>query len=279
MSTYQLAGPRPGAIRVLTLNLWGRDGAWFDRRSVLKEGLRALQPDLLALQETVKSDGYDQVLDLLGSEWHIVHQRARHANGMGISLASRWPLRELQELDLQVTARIGDFPCGTLIAEIQAPAPVGPLLFVNHFPNWQLDFEHERELQAVAAARVLEERARQWKLHVIVAGDMDAEPTAASIRFWSGYQSLNGLSVCYRDAWASSHPNEPGHTFTPDNPLMAMANWDWPFRRIDYIFIRCGEHGGPTLKIASCQLIFDQPINGTWASDHFGLIADLTPPP
>src|ERR1051326_534806 len=87
-----------------------------------------------------------------------------------------------------------------------------------------------------------------------------------------------GVSVCYRDAWESLHPREPSHTFTPENPLMAAANWDWPFRRIDYLFVRCGEHGGPSLKIASCQRIFDKPINGVWASDHFGLVADLAVP-
>ncbi|MFL5339674.1 MAG: endonuclease/exonuclease/phosphatase family protein, partial [Gemmataceae bacterium] len=58
-----------------------------------------------------------------------------------------------------------------------------------------------------------------------------------------------------------------------------VVDWDWPFRRIDYIFVRCGEHGGPTLAISDCRVIFDGPIDGTWASDHFGVMADLVPPP
>ncbi|GCE46136.1 hypothetical protein EI42_01149 [Thermosporothrix hazakensis] len=86
------------------------------------------------------------------------------------------------------------------------------------------------------------------------------------------------MSICYRDAWNSIHPHEEGHTFTPDNSLMAQANWVWPFRRLDSIFVRCGEHGGPTLKITDCQRVFDQPEGDIWASDHFGLIADLTNP-
>lgn len=270
--------PRPSEMRILTFNLWGRNGAWADRRSVLIEGFRTLQPDLLALQEVIRTDEYDQVSDLLGPDWSIVHQQRRDAEGMGISIASRWPLGTVQELDLHVTPRTGDFPCGTLIAEVFVPDPVGLLLFVNHFPNWQLDFEYERELQAVHAARVIEEHARKTGLHVILGGDLDADPDATSIRFWCGRQSLGGMSVCYRDAWESLHPREPGQTFTPENPLMALANWDWPFRRIDYLFVRCGEHGGPTLKITSCQQIFDEPINGVWASDHFGLVADLAIP-
>jgi mRNA deadenylase 3'-5' endonuclease subunit Ccr4 len=40
-----------GAVRVATLNLWGRRGQWDERRRVLAEGFRALEPDLVALQE------------------------------------------------------------------------------------------------------------------------------------------------------------------------------------------------------------------------------------
>jgi endonuclease/exonuclease/phosphatase family metal-dependent hydrolase len=126
------------------------------------------------------------------------------------------------------------------------------------------------------AAGVLETAIASSRRHVVVTGDLDADPDAGSVRFWTGRQSLEALSVCYRDAWASAHPTDPGHTFVPDNPL--GADWDWPFRRIDYILVRCGEHGGPTLAISSCERVFDQPEDSIWASDHFGLRADLTVP-
>lgn len=276
--------PRLGDLRVLTLNLWQRHGAWAQRRSVLIDGFRALQPDLVALQESIKNDEYDQVADLLGPGFNVAQQKRRDPNGMGISIASRWPLGEVHEVDLNVTPRTAGFPCTTLVAEVLAPDPVGPLLFVNHFPNWQLNFEYERELQAVAAARFVE-ATRQSKQQVVLAGDLDADPDATSIRFWSGRQSLGNMSVCYRDAWESTHPGDSGHTFTPRNPLVKeqvvkdMRPFrDWPFRRIDYIFVRCGAHGGRTLDIAACARIFDEAINGVWVSDHFGLVADLAAP-
>ena len=112
--------------------------------------------------------------------------------GQGISIASRWPLGEVREVDLNVTPRTADFACGTLVAEVLAPDPVGPLLFVNHLPNWQLTFEHERELQAVPAARVIEEIAHGRDMHVVLAGDFDATPDAASVRFWRGRQAWAG---------------------------------------------------------------------------------------
>ena len=279
---FPYTGPHLGDVRVLTLNLNQRYGAWTDRRSVLIDGIRALQPDLVAFAESIKKDDYDQVTDLLGPAFHVAHQKVRDPNGMGISVASRWPLGQVQEVDLNVTSRTAGFPCGTLVAEIIAPDPVGPLLFVNHFPNWQLNFERERELQAVAAARFLEERVGQSNQQVVMVGDLDADPNSASIRFWSGRQSLDGTSVCYRDAWESTHPEDLGHTFTPLNPLVrdgvvkGMRPFrDWPFRRIDYIFLRFGAHGGLAWDIAACARAFDEPTSGIWASDHFGLVADL----
>jgi endonuclease/exonuclease/phosphatase family metal-dependent hydrolase len=272
-------------VRVATLNLWGRRGAWEERRAVLASGLRDLRPDLIALPEAVVNDDYDQVRDLLGPEYHVAHQREREPGdgsdvepGQGHSLASRWPLGEIRELDLHLTPRTKGFACGTLAAEILAPEPFGTVLFAFHNPSWQLAFAHERELQAVAAARFLDGFAADLRAaHVVVAADLDADPPAASARFWTGRQALDGTSVCYRDAWESEHPDERGDTFgDPQNPL--VVDWDWPFRRIDYILVRCGEHGGPTLGITACERIFDQPVGGIWASDHYGLCADLEVP-
>lgn len=267
---------RDGTLRLLTMNLWGIHGAWPDRRALLLEGLDQLRPDLLTLQETIVTDSYDQVLDLLGERYHIAHQSRddREPNGSGISIASRWPLENVRELDLHVNDRTANFACTTMLADVSTPA--GPLLLVNHFPSWKLQLEAEREAQAVIAAQAIEQAAPHLDNHVLLAGDFDADPAAASIRFFTGRQSLEGMSVCYRDAWASVHPDVPGHTYTPDNEI--MADGDWPFRRIDHILVRCGEHGGPTLTIRGCQRIFDRPRDGVWASDHFGLIADVAPP-
>jgi endonuclease/exonuclease/phosphatase family metal-dependent hydrolase len=272
-------------LRVLTLNLWQRYGEWNDRRFVLMERIRALQPDLVAFPESIKTDEYDQVLDLLGPEFNIAHSKIRDPNGMGISIASRWPFGEIKEIDLNVTPRTDGFPCTTLIAEINAPEAVGFFLFVNHFPNWQLNFEYERELQAVKVARLVEEQVGMSTKQVVLVGDLDADHDAASIRFWTGRQSLGNMSVCYRDTWESVHPESSGHTFSPINPLVKNGEVkgmkpfrDWPFRRIDYIFVRFGAHGGNAFDILTCDRIFNEAINGIWASDHFGLIADLTKP-
>jgi endonuclease/exonuclease/phosphatase family metal-dependent hydrolase len=264
-------------VRVLTLNLWGRRGDWAARRALIAAGVRDLRPDLVAFQEAVVDGEYDQAADLMGSEFHYAHQAEREPGedgverGQGTSIASRWPIGEVSEVDLQVTPRTGGFACTTLVAEIASP--VGLLVFANHVPSWQLQFERERELQALAAARALEELEAD---HIVLAGDLTSDPQAANVSFLCGRRSLEGMSVCYRDAWESVHGADPGETFTPRNPL--VSDWDWPFRRLDYILVRCGEHGGPTLAITACERVFDEPVGGIWASDHFGVVADLEPP-
>ena len=262
-------------MRVLTQNLWGVRGAWELRRKVIQQGLAELKPDVVSFQEAIKTPDVDSAVDLLGSGFNGVFQSHPEPDGQTAAIASRWPITAVHELDQHLTERI-DSAAVTLVAEVDAPAPIGPLLVVNHLPCWQLAFEYERELQAKAAGLFVEELVGKRRIHVIVAGDLTDPPDSASVRFWTGRQSLFGASVCYRDAWESAHPKEEGPTYVRDNPI--LADPDWPFRRLDYILVRCGMHWGPTLAIEGCERVFDRPVDGVWASDHFGVMADLEPP-
>jgi endonuclease/exonuclease/phosphatase family metal-dependent hydrolase len=238
-------------VRVATLNLWGRSGDWAARREALAAGLRELAPDVMAFQE---AKDRDHVTDLVGGEYHVVHSGE-------IAIASRTPFDAVHERPGESGA------AATMIAEI------GDLLFVNHFPSWAPRQEAERERETVAAARLVEEMVGDR--HVVLGGDLDAVPDASSIRFLRGLQGLDGLSVRYLDAWEAVHPGEAGHTFTTQNPLVmqeSSVTREEP-RRIDYLFVRCTDDG-PTLDVRDCRLLFDGP---PWGSDHFGVMADLTP--
>ncbi len=262
-------------MRIAVQNVWARYGDWPQRRSLLRDGLRAADPDLAVFIEPVKTDDYDQVEDLLGDGYEIAYQARRDPQGVGQAIASRWPIRRVHELDLRVSERTAESQDVTLAAEIDAPEPIGRVLFLGANPKWEMGYEREREQQALIAARFAEDYVERHDAHVVLAGDFDATPDAASIRFLRGRQSLDGLSVSYRDAWDSVHPDEPGHTFTPSNPLVRDGEtaWDIP-RRIDYVFIRCDDYG-PTLDVRGCERLFDRPRDGVWASDHFGVVAEL----
>ena len=128
------------------------------------------------------------------------------------SIASRWPTGKVQEEALRVTPRVDRANSSAASRSLRPRAgPVGSLLFAHHNSSWQLGFEHERELQAVAAERFAEPLVGERDTsHVVQGGDWDATPDAASLRCWRGLQSLGGTSVCYQDARESVHPGTAG---------------------------------------------------------------------
>jgi endonuclease/exonuclease/phosphatase family metal-dependent hydrolase len=262
----------PSPIRVLTLNLWGIQGHWAARRGVLKEGLRSLSPDVIAFQESVVTHDYDQAKDLLSSDYEIVHQEGRSPDGTGNSIASRAPLGEVNESFLHATARVDPNHgwIGSVAAvEIYGPSP---FLLVHLKPSWQPRYERERELQAIAAARFIDEVLADRDLPVVLTGDFDAAPDTTSIEFWKGEERPEGIGGRYVDTWEAVHPDDEGHTFTPRNPLVAAGEWRHETgRRIDYIFVK----EDAELQVMDCFLAFNERIDGVWASDHFGVVADL----
>jgi endonuclease/exonuclease/phosphatase family metal-dependent hydrolase len=150
---------------------------------------------------------------------------------------------------------------------------------VHHKPVWPIHLEVVRERQSVIAARAVEDLvAERRPAHVVLLGDLDATPDAASVRFWTGRQSLEGTGVAYHDAWESAHPDDPGHTFTPRNALVDAGSMPLVRpRRIDYVMVR-GEHHGPTLRVRSCAQVLPEPVDGVQASDHHGVVAELALP-
>lgn len=97
---------------------------------------------------------------------------------------------------------------------------------------------------------------------VILAGDFDAEPDSASLRYLTG-------DAGYPRAWDAVHYCKPCVTLDPANPLHAEQLPDWPFTQIDHVLVR-GE-----VTVVACERVHDSPRDGVWASDHYGLVADL----
>jgi endonuclease/exonuclease/phosphatase family metal-dependent hydrolase len=108
--------------------------------------------------------------------------------------------------------------------------------------------------------------------------DFDATPDAGSMSFWRGRRSLDGVSVCLQDAWETARPGEAGSTFSDENPLVRAGEVATAVsRRIDYVLVRAGRHGA-LLQVLRCDRLLDQPVGGVWASDHYGVVADLAVP-
>ena len=235
---------------------------------------------MVALQEVTRSPDLDQAVELLCPEFTIVDLPAWIPEHVGECLASRWPLGEVFTLDRPLEGPQEEGTRAAAVAvEVLVPAPFGRLLAVHHKAAYQLQLERVREQQALCTARFVEElTAGRPKFPVLLMGDLNAGPDAASIRFLTGRESLGGLSVRYEDAWEAVHADDPGHTFTPLNPLVRVGQMPLERgRRIDYVMTRSGPHG-PPLDVADCRLVFNEAEGGVWASDHFGLLAEFRRP-
>jgi endonuclease/exonuclease/phosphatase family metal-dependent hydrolase len=73
----------------------------------------------------------------------------------------------------------------------------------------------------------------------------------------------------------------PGHTWTADNPnaraeMDAIVRQPGHRRRIDYVLVGSWHaHPRASARVRSAALTFDRPVDGVWASDHYGVLVDL----
>ncbi|QBS44763.1 endonuclease/exonuclease/phosphatase family protein [Nocardia sp. CS682] len=267
-------------LRIVTINVQNKEGDP-RRPALLNQELRRLAPDLVALSEVVDTEQLDALLD--GTELHGTHQAEVMAYTPpfvdrygGTAVASRWPHQVVEVLDLRL-AGAGDVPWCTVAAKVPLPGE-GEVLFVSTTAAWRLDAEAVREQQAVALSDL--DARHRTDLPTIIAGDFNADPDAASIRYLTGRQSISGRSVHYHDAWEVAGDG-PGHTWSVDNDTAAalfdqIVRQPGHRRRLDYVFTGSWHaHPKARCEIRAAQLAFDQPTDGIWPSDHYGVVVDV----
>jgi endonuclease/exonuclease/phosphatase family metal-dependent hydrolase len=270
-------------IRVLTLNVWNNDGP-SQRTSLINQELKRLQPDLISFQEVVRSAEKDQLAELTeGLGFTTTHQADMQAYEPpffdrfgGAAIATKLPHSRLEVVDLRKSGS-SDVPWATMAVSLALP-DLGELLFIAASSSWRLNAEAARERQAFDLVD-LDSRHRR-ELPTIIAGDFNASPESASIRFLTGLQSLDGRSVHYHDAWAIGGQG-PGWTWSDENPnakigIEQIVGQPAHRRRIDYVFVGgWDDHPRARAKVLDARLAFDEPLGGLWASDHFGVLVTL----
>jgi endonuclease/exonuclease/phosphatase family metal-dependent hydrolase len=86
-------------MRLVTLNTWGMRGDWTTRLPVLQDGLRALDADVILLQETILTDAVDQAADMLGPGYQLDRERERRVQSVAAA-------RRLEELVAQAPGHV-----------------------------------------------------------------------------------------------------------------------------------------------------------------------------
>jgi endonuclease/exonuclease/phosphatase family metal-dependent hydrolase len=273
-------------MRILTLNVQNLEGDP-RRQEILNAELRRLDPDLVSFQEIVQDPQRDQLAELLsGTQLQGTHQAQTLAYAPpfadrygGTAVATRWPHRVVETLDLLVQGETHN-PWCTLATIVEVPGQ-GDMLFIATTTSPRFDGESVQERQAVMLTD-LDRRHRQV-LPTVIAGDFTARPESASIRYLTGLQSLAGQSVLYHDAWELAGEG-PGYTWTPENPatraMLDLIIRQPGFRcRIDYVLVGSAgsgyAHPEAQAEVRSAALAFNQPVDGIWPSDHFGVLVEL----
>jgi endonuclease/exonuclease/phosphatase family metal-dependent hydrolase len=277
-----LSKKRP--LRVLTMNIWNFAPPYAERQKLLRDGIRRLDPDLMAFQEAGYDGKQHQVGEFLdGLGYQVVHQfDLVPFPGCieGCCIASRWPMEIIELCSLRFTKRSKSYPYVAMVARVRVPAPVGPMLFVCAKPSWELNAEYERELQAVALAKLVKKHADRKGFPPVFAGDFDATPDSASIRFLTGKQSLQGISVHYLDCWQQAGDGSEGYTWTCENPGVRENIERWRMerhhaRRIDYIFLGSHHDYNRYARVRRCRVVLNNPTHGVWPSDHYAVYAEI----
>lgn len=271
-------------LRVLTINIWNRQGPWEHRLRLLQKGIAALDPDVIGLQEVIhRPKGAREHCQacVIADAWRAAGGPARtfesfgpaftYQNGdqFGNAIVSRYPLHQDQT-----------FPHPTEdqrslhFARVETPAGLVPF-FVTHY-SWRLDEGVVREDQALFTARTIDATVRDGDLPAILVGDLNAAPDTTELRFLRGVASIERTSTFFTDCFERCGEG-PGFTFDPPKNPHAALTWEVP-RRIDYVLTRGPDDHGRGLPL-SARVVLDEVTEHDGSpiapSDHYGVFAEI----
>lgn len=274
-------------MRLVTINFWGIEPP-LDRRLALAERqLRALAPDVVCMQEVRPLDGRAgrttaHVLgDALG--YNVVYEPSiQWADGAfgagtsggveGLAILSRAAVLEHRSLILPVAR-----PTETRqLLSARLDLAGGIWIHTTHL-HYRLDDGLAREEQVVAVDAAIRALGRDPSSSPqLLCGDMNATPDSDEMRFLRGLHTLAGRRTHWQDAWLRIHgPLAEGITWSSENeqtrPLRSL-DLD---RRIDFVYVTSRKKDGRA-TITDCQVVLADREDGVCASDHYGVMADVT---
>jgi endonuclease/exonuclease/phosphatase family metal-dependent hydrolase len=259
--------------RVVTLNIWNRQGPWAQRLPLIQRQLAALEPDVVGLQEVLGFPGMPSQADEIAAAfgWNVHHVPAWHIGGgltFGNAILSKHPLLDTQSFSLPAPP---DLDTRT-VAFARVDLPHGPApVFCTHL-TFQQHLGHWRCQQVRALTDQVARLAPKDGPPPVLLGDFNADPDSDEMRFLRGLTPLGGECVYFADAWLATGHLEPGYTYDRTNPYALRSRE--PSRRIDYVYVRGpGKHlmGEPV----HCAVALNEPTDGVWPSDHFAVVADI----
>lgn len=256
------AGPRAGAggddtISMVTLNIFHDRADWPRRLPLIVDGLRALQPDVIALQEVLQTPTLPNqartIADALGYRLHFASTSPADApTRYGNAILTPHPITVTGERAL------APHEDGRISAHARVDIRGRPVdVFAVHLHHL-LDGDAMRAVQVQDLLAHVD--ATPGRGDTLLLGDFNARIAAPA---------LAPLMADYVDAYGSVR-EQPD--LQPANTTLNQAFFETG-SRIDHVLpVRTD------FAVVSADIVFDAPsADGTWPSDHFGLHAVLRP--
>ena len=273
-------------MKIVTLNFWGLEPPLDKRLELAIRQLRAIDPDVVCLQEVPPMSGSRTTAHALadGLGMHAHYAKAcdwpagawgpgSKAGEQGLAIVSRAPLAE------------------TCVLELPDPRPgdVRILLSGKVDDNWvhtthlhyKLDDGLARERQVLAIDAEIRARRDNTSPPQILCGDFYATADSDESRFLRGRTTLEGRRTHFQDAWLRLR-REPG----PDDGPAEGITWSSenehtrPLRsldidrRIDFVFVTSRKKDGRG-TVHDCRVVLTDRDGDVCASDHYGVYADV----
>jgi len=258
-------------FKLVTFNLLNKKPSrWHERRRLIVRELRALQPDVIALQEvSLPHNNAQWLADQLGGYKVYTAPKAGALGAReGVATLSRLPVEARWTINLQAQSRVAQV--------LRLRLGDQPLIVVNGHFLFHV-YDHIKRTQQVR--QVLGWlRASADGCPTIACGDFNATPEMRTIQT---------MKTAFRSAYELVHGREPEYTCpTPlayrfnalRKGLSTLGNLlanrqPRPWRgTLDYIFV--DRH----FRVLSCDLVLNAPAEDDptlYPSDHVGLCATL----
>lgn len=241
-------------MKILTLNLRHNNDHWEQRKPLVIDLIRDLQPDIIGFQEVwMPIQQAHLILDAVeGDPYQIfISAKQAHHETEGIAISTRLPANDIESFDLPGGERVAQ----RLMIDVDGSQVCFANTHLHHMPQ---EDESERLPQMKALLAWLQD----IDVPTIITGDMNTVPERETMQL---------AKATYISAYEQVHGQEPDYTFPAP-----LAEHQYPEHRvtIDYILI-----SPDTLKATSAQIVGNE-ASGTnpklSPSDHLGILANVT---
>jgi endonuclease/exonuclease/phosphatase family metal-dependent hydrolase len=242
-------------LHIATLNIRNIADRWEERLPLLLADMRALEPDVMGLQEVVYPMQQDRLLGAAGEARYRATRAWAGRPEYGNSVLVREPLEATAEERLDLGHNRS-----AIRVVIRLPGGTGLLFSATHLHHVPAD-ELVRDEQAAQLVDWL--AAAPAADAMVLVGDFNAEPeepACARLR-----------AAGFRSAYAEANGAEPAVTW-PSGIQAPGMDTDGDPGCLDYIWLR------GAVRVEGARLTFDRPAVGDptlYPSDHIGIAAHI----